>query len=105
MRTLVATQGRWLAGLAAPSAAAAAARRTRCRRSSQTAEPPQDSSHMTHLESRSVADATRKDYFKKMRSFLEWALEAGLDWSNVQDLDNALALYFDKLFYLGMAGD
>ena len=60
---------------------------------------------MTYLESRSVAEATRKDYFKKMRSFLQWALESGLHWSDVSGLDDALALYLDKLFFLGMAGD
>eukprot|EP00959_Pyramimonas_sp_CCMP1952_P201285 4209315-Pyramimonas_sp.AAC.1 len=39
---------------------------------------------MSCLESRPAAEATRKDYFNKMRSYLQWALESGLVWKDVE---------------------
>ena len=104
-RTLTAASGSWMTYLAAPSAAAAVARRTRCRPSSRGSELLPGSSQLTYLEGRSVSDPTLKDYCKKMRAFLEWAVQSGLDWTTTAGLDHALVLYMDKLFFLGMAGD
>ena len=104
-RTLAAAAPSWAAHLAAPSAAAAAARKARCRPSSRGSELLPGSSQLTYLEERSVSNPTLKDYHKKMRAFLEWAVQAGLDWTTISGLDHALVLYLDKLFFLGMAGD
>eukprot|EP00959_Pyramimonas_sp_CCMP1952_P162059 3388299-Pyramimonas_sp.AAC.1 len=60
---------------------------------------------MAYLESFQVAEATRKDYSKKATSFLQWARESDFNWKSVKGLDDALALYMDRLFFMGMAGD
>ena len=104
-RTLTAVAGGWMAHLAAPSAAAARARRTRCHRSSPGTELLPASFLLTYLEGRSIADPTHKDYCKKVRAFLEWAVESKVDWDSHSSLDLGLALYMDKLFFLGCSGD
>eukprot|EP00959_Pyramimonas_sp_CCMP1952_P152462 3190131-Pyramimonas_sp.AAC.1 len=87
------------------STAAAAARRTWCHAPSPGSAPLPGSCPPSFLESRSVAKATFSDYQRRAKAFLGWALQAGVSWTSVEELDLALVLYMDRLFFLGCAGD
>eukprot|EP00973_Karenia_brevis_P003990 549889-Karenia_brevis.AAC.1 len=57
------------------------------------------------LETRSIGEATRRDYQRRLVDFVEWCRRHHFDWASDEQLDSILVAWMDEMFFKGLAVD